>query len=443
MVPASPVASAPPHVVILGGGFGGLYAAKALAHAPVRVTLIDQHNHHVFQPLLYQVATAGLSEPDIAAPIRHVLRKQANTTVLLAKATAVDPARRVVCLDEGQEVGYDTLIVATGASHAYFGHDEWEPFAPGLKTVDDALTMRSKMLLAFESAERESDPERRRRALTFVIVGGGPTGVELAGAIREIAQRTMTGDFRHFDPASTRVVLIDAGPRLLPAYPPDLSARARELLGERGVEVLTDALVTAIDEHGVTAGGKRIEAGTIFWAAGVKPSPLGRTLGVPLDRAGRVLVEPDLTIPGHPEIFVIGDLAAMRTKKGDWVPGVAQGAIQSGRHAARMVERRLEGKPTEPFRYKDLGLLATIGRKAAVADVGGRHFSGFVAWFLWLTIHIVWLIGHRNRIVVLVDWFWAYIRYQSSARVILTEPPTPVDVLSEPASKPVEPALRG
>src|SRR5262249_45036867 len=290
MVPASPVASAPPHVVILGGGFGGLYAAKALAHAPVRVTLIDQHNHHVFQPLLYQVATAGLSEPDVAAPIRHVLRKQANTTVLLAKATAVDPARRVVCLDEGQEVGYDTLIVATGASHAYFGHDEWEPFAPGLKTVDDALTMRSKMLLAFESAERESDPERRRRALTFVIVGGGPTGVELAGAIREIAQRTMTGDFRHFHPASTPVVLSAAGRRLLAAYPPGLPARARELLGERGVEVLTDALVTAIDEHGVTAGGKRIEAGTIFWAAGVKPSPLGRTLGVPLDRAGRVLV---------------------------------------------------------------------------------------------------------------------------------------------------------
>ena len=440
MVSVSPVAPAPPRVVILGGGFGGLYAAKELAHAPVRVTLIDRRNYHVFQPLLYQVATAGLSEPDIASPIRHVLRKQSNTTVLLADAVAIDPARRVVRLAEGAEVEYDTLIVATGATHAYFGHDEWEPLAPGLKTIEDALTMRSKMLLAFETAERETDPQRRERELTFVIVGGGPTGVELAGAIREIAQRTMTGDFRHFDPSGTRVVLIDAGPRLLAAYPPDLSQRTREMLEQRGVEVITDALVTAIDEHGVTGGGKHIEAGTIFWAAGVKPSPLGRTLGAPLDRAGRVLVEPDLTVPGHPEIFVVGDLAAMKSK-GEWVPGVAQGAIQSGRHAARMVKRRLAGKPTEPFRFKDLGIMATIGRKAAVAVVGGRHFWGFPAWFLWLSIHIVWLIGFRNRIVVLLDWLWAYLRYQSSARVILTEPPGP-GAPSEPA-KTAEPALHG
>ncbi|HEV8479879.1 MAG TPA: NAD(P)/FAD-dependent oxidoreductase, partial [Candidatus Eisenbacteria bacterium] len=391
-------------------------------------------------PLLYQVATAGLSEPEIAAPIRHVLRKQSNTTVLLADAIAIDPARHIVRLAEGEEIGYDTLIVATGATHAYFGHDEWEPLAPGLKTIEDALIMRSKMLQAFETAEREQDLERRKRHLTFVIVGGGPTGVELAGAIREIAQRTMTGDFRHFDPASTRVLLIDAGPRLLAAYPPDLSQRARKMLEERGVEVITDALVTAIDEHGVTAGGKRIDAGTIFWAAGVKPSPIGRTLGAPLDRAGRVLVEPDLTVPGHPEIFVIGDLAAMKSK-GEWVPGVAQGAIQSGRHAGRMVKRRLQGKPTQPFRFKDLGLLATIGRKAAVAVVGRGHFWGFPAWFLWLSIHIVWLIGFRNRIVVLLDWLWAYLRYQSSARVILTEPPTP-EPPSEPARS-AEPALRG
>jgi len=330
--------------------------------------------------------------------------------------------------------------VATGATHAYFGHDEWEPLAPGLKTIEDALTMRSKMLLAFETAEREQDPERRRRDLTFAIVGGGPTGVELAGAIREIAQRTMTGDFRNFDPASTRVVLIDAGPRLLAAYPPDLSQRTKEMLEHRGVEVVTDALVTAIDANGVTAGGKRIEAGTIFWAAGVKPSPLAKTLGAPLDRAGRVLVEPDLSVAGHPEIFVVGDLAAMKSK-GEWVPGVAQGAIQSGKHAARMIVRRLRGKPTEPFRFKDLGIMATIGRKAAVAVVGRRHFWGFPAWFLWLSIHIVWLIGFRNRIVVLLDWLWAYLRYQSSARVILTEPPTPAPPLE--STKPAEPALRG
>jgi len=440
MVSVSPVAPAPPRVVILGGGFGGLYAAKELAHAPVRVTLIDRRNHHVFQPLLYQVATAGLSEPDIASPIRHVLRKQTNTTVLLADVVAIDPARQVVRLAEGDEVPYDSLIVATGATHAYFGHDEWEPLAPGLKTIEDALTMRSKMLLAFETAEREQDPERRRRDLTFAIVGGGPTGVELAGAIREIAQRTMTGDFRNFDPASTRVVLIDAGPRLLAAYPPDLSQRTKEMLEHRGVEVVTDALVTAIDANGVTAGGKRIEAGTIFWAAGVKPSPLAKTLGAPLDRAGRVLVEPDLSVAGHPEIFVVGDLAAMKSK-GEWVPGVAQGAIQSGKHAARMIVRRLRGKPTEPFRFKDLGIMATIGRKAAVAVVGRRHFWGFPAWFLWLSIHIVWLIGFRNRIVVLLDWLWAYLRYQSSARVILTEPPTPAPPLE--STKPAEPALRG
>jgi len=440
MVPADSGAPAPPRVVILGGGFGGLYAAKELAHAPVHVTLIDRRNHHVFQPLLYQVATAGLSEPDIAAPIRHVLRHQSNTTVLLADVIAIDPARRTVRLAEGEEIGYDSLIVATGATHAYFGHDEWEPLAPGLKTIEDALLMRSKMLLAFETAEREPDPERRGRELTFAIVGGGPTGVELAGAIREIAQRTMTGDFRNFDPARTRVVLIDAGPRLLAAYPPDLSQRTREMLEQRGVEVITDALVTAIDTNGVTAGGKRIEAGTIFWAAGVKPSPLGRALGAPLDRTGRVLVEPDLTVPGHPDIFVVGDLAAMKSK-GEWVPGVAQGAIQSGKHAARMIVRRLHGKPTEPFRFKDLGIMATIGRKAAVAVVGRRHFWGFPAWFLWLSIHIVWLIGFRNRLVVLLDWLWAYLRYQSSARVILTEPPAPA-APAEPA-KSAEPALRG
>jgi len=432
MVSVAPAGSAKPHVVILGGGFGGLYAAKGLAKAPVRVTLIDRRNHHVFQPLLYQVATAALTGPDIAAPIRHELHHQANTTVLLADVVGIDPAARTVRLAEGAEISYDTLIVATGATHAYFGHDEWERLAPGLKTIEDALVLRSKMLLAFESAERESDAERRSRILTFVIVGGGPTGVELAGAIREIAQRTLTGDFRNFDPAKTRVILVEAGERLLAAFPPDLSQRTRELLEKRGVEVRLKTLVTAIDAKGVTAGGERIEADTIFWAAGVKPSPLGRALGGPLDRAGRVLVEPDLTVPGHEEIFVIGDLAAMRLKDG-WVPGVAQGAIQGGKYAARAIVRRLEGKPAEPFRFKDLGILATIGRSAAVADVRGRHFSGFFAWFLWLTIHIVWLIGFRNRLVVLVDWAWAYLTFHGNARVILTAP----------ADGPHEPPLRG
>jgi NADH dehydrogenase len=440
MVSVASARPSKPHVVILGGGFGGLYAALGLARADVRVTLIDRRNHHVFQPLLYQVATAALSDGDIAAPIRHVLGRHANTTVLLAEVTAVDPARRVVQLEDGGEVAYDTLIVATGATHAYFGHDEWERLAPGLKTIEDALVLRSRMLLAFEKAEREQDPARQRRELTIAIVGGGPTGVELAGAIREIAQRTMTGDFRNFDPASTRVILIDGGDRLLPAYPPDLSQRTRQLLEQRGVEVVTGALVTAIDENGVTAGGKRIEAGTIFWAAGVKPSPIGRTLGAPLDRAGRVLVEPDLTVPGHPEIFVIGDLAAMRWK-GEWVPGVAQGAIQSGRYAARAIVRRLQGKAVAPFQFKDLGIMATIGRKAAVAVVGRRHFSGFVAWFLWLTIHIVWLIGFRNRIVVLVDWAWAYLTFHGNARIILTEPEAPATPSA--STTPHEPAIRG
>jgi len=430
--------AARPRVVILGGGFGGLYAAKGLGRAAVDVTLIDRRNHHVFQPLLYQVATAALTAPDIAAPIRHELRRQKNTTVLLAEAVAVDPARRRVRLADGDEIAYDTLIVATGATHAYFGHDEWEPLAPGLKTIEDALVLRSRMLLAFEAAEREHDAERRGALLTFVIVGGGPTGVELAGAIREIAQRTMTGDFRHFDPRVTRVILVDAGDRVLPAFPEDLSRRTQQMLEARGVEVRTNALVTAIDDKGVVAGGKRIDAGTVFWAAGVKPSPLGRTLGAPLDRAGRVLVEPDLTVPGHPEIFVVGDLAAMRSND-DWVPGVAQGAIQSGRYAARAVLDRLAGLTPAPFRYKDLGILATIGRTAAVAVVGRRHFAGFFAWVLWLTIHILWLIGFRNRLVVLVDWAWAYLTFHGNARVILTNPET---VVATPAPE-REPALRG
>jgi len=428
-----------PHIVIVGGGFAGLNAARALAHEPVRVTLIDRKNYHLFQPLLYQVATAGLSATDVAVPIRSILHGQANATVLLADVTGIDPSARTVVTDRGP-IAYDALVLAPGATHSYFGHEEWAKDAPGLKSVEDALGIRRRILLAFENAEQETDPAARAEWLTFAIVGGGPTGVELAGAIREIAQRTMTGDFRNFDPASTRVVLIDAGPRLLAAYPPDLSQRTKEMLEHRGVEVVTDALVTAIDANGVTAGGKRIEAGTIFWAAGVKPSPLAKTLGAPLDRAGRVLVEPDLSVAGHPEIFVVGDLAAMKSK-GEWVPGVAQGAIQSGKHAARMIVRRLRGKPTEPFHFKDLGIMATIGRKAAVAVVGRRHFWGFPAWFLWLSIHIVWLIGFRNRIVVLLDWLWAYLRYQSSARVILTEPPAPAPPLE--STKPAEPALRG
>jgi len=410
----------PPHVVIIGGGFGGLTAAQALAGAPVQVTLLDRRNHHVFQPLLYQVATAGLSATDIAAPLRHILRRASNVTVLLADVVRVDTAARKVDLADG-EVGYDFLVLATGATHSYFGHDEWAFHAPGLKTLEDALFIRRRTLIAFERAEKETDAARRRRLLTFVVIGGGPTGVELAGTLVEIARHTLRREFRRIDPGDARVVLLEGLDRVLPTYPPDLSAKARRQLEDLGAEVRTGARVTGVDADGVWLGTERMEAGTVLWAAGVAASPLGRTLGAAVDRAGRVKVEADLTVPGHPEVFVIGDLAALE-QDGQPVPGVAPAAMQMGRHAARSIVAAVRGEPRRPFRYVDKGSLATIGRRAAVALIGRLKLSGFTAWAAWLGIHIFFLIGFRNRFVVLMEWALAYATHQRSARLIL-EPP--------------------
>lgn len=404
-------------VVIVGGGFGGLYAARALGKAPVEVTVVDRTNHHVFQPLLYQVATASLSPSQIAYPIRGVLRHQKNTRVLLADVVAVDPARRVVKLSDG-ELAYDWLILAPGARHSYFGHAEWEPFAPGLKTLDDALEIRSRILVAFERAERESDPERRRALLTFVVVGGGPTGVELAGAIGEIACKVMARDFRSIDTRDARTILVEAGPRILPAFPADLSEKAERSLERLCVEVRTGEAVTRMESGAVWLGEERIAAGTVLWAAGVEPSPLARSLGVPLDRAGRAIVNADLTIPGHPEVFVIGDLAACRDAAGRLLPGLAPVAIQQGEYAARAVMRSVRGEARAPFRYRDKGTMATIGRNAAVVDLGRLRFSGYPAWLVWCFIHILWLIGFRNRFLVMIEWAWAYLRFERSARLI-------------------------
>lgn len=406
-----------PHVVIVGGGFGGLEAARALRKAPVQVTVVDRRNHHLFQPLLYQVATAGLSPGDIAHPIRAVLSRQKNVRVWLAEAKAVDVAARKVILRD-DELPYDFLILAAGARHAYFGHDEWERFAPGLKTLEDALEVRRRILLAFERAERESQEGRRQELLTFVIVGGGPTGVELAGAIAEIAWHAMVRDFRSIDPRQARILLLEAGPRILPSFPEDLSAKAAAAVSRRGVEVRTHCPVTAIEPARVQAGGQEIRSETVLWAAGVAGSPLARTLGVEPDRAGRVLVQADLTVPGHPEVFVIGDLAAFPHQTGKPLPGLAPVAIQQGRQAARNILLALEGKPYEPFRYVDRGSLATIGRAAAVADLGVVKFSGYLAWVAWLFVHIFWLIGFRNRFVVMFEWAWAYLTFQRAARLI-------------------------
>ena len=401
-----------PRVVILGSGFGGLYAAKALKRAPAQITVVDRRNFHLFQPLLYQVATAALNPSDIAYPIRSVVAHQKNTNVILAEATAVDVERRVVKLVDG-EVAYDYLIIATGATHSYFKHPEWARSAPGLKTIEDALEIRRRVLLAFESAERETDPDRERAWLTFVIVGGGPTGVELAGALSEIARQTMIRDFRRINPSSARVILIEGTDRVLPPYPPDLSKKAADQLRHLGVEVITGGLVTQVDDQSVSVGEMKIATRTVLWAAGVQGSPLARTLGVPLDRAGRVAVSPDLTLPGHPEVFVIGDLAAFEK-----VPGVAPAAIQEGKHAARNIMLAIAGKPMRPFHYWDKGSLATIGRAAAVADFGRVHISGFAAWFSWLAVHIFFLIGFRNRLLVILQWAWAYLTYQRGARLI-------------------------
>jgi NADH dehydrogenase len=417
-----------PHVVIIGGGFGGLYAAKELGGAPVRVTLIDRRNHHLFQPLLYQVATAVLNPGDIAAPIRAVLRGFSNIEVRLAEVTGIDVAGRRVLLGE-EAVGYDHLIVAAGATHSYFGHAEWEPLAPGLKSIEDALDMRRRILLAYETAEQERDPARVAELLTFVVVGGGPTGVELAGALAEIGRHTMARDFRRIDPRQARVVLVEAMSRILQAYPPELSAKAERQLRELGVEVRTNALVTRIDEHGVMLDGDRIAAATVLWAAGVQASPLGRMLGAPVDKAGRVLVTPTLNLPGHDDVFVVGDLARLEID-GQLVPGLAPTAIQEGRHAARNVLRLIEGGRPEPFRYVDKGSMATIGRARAVAVVFGAKLSGFVAWLMWLFIHILYLIGFRSRLLVLIEWAWAYLTWQRGTRLI-TGIERPVPALSQ------------
>jgi NADH dehydrogenase len=406
-----------PHVVILGCGFGGLFAAQALARAPVRVTVIDRENHHLFQPLLYQVATAGLSAPAIAAPIRHILAGQQNTTVLLGEATRVDTGRRAVVLEDASEIGYDFLIVATGTTHSYFGNDAWAPYAPGLKTLEDAFEIRRRILLAYEHAEREPDPLRRAPWLTFVVIGGGATGVELAGTLAEIARHTLRGEFRNFDPRNARIVLVEGLERVLPAYPPDLSEKARLQLERLGVTVWPGRRVTGMDADGVQLGEDRLAAKTVVWAAGVAASPLGAALGVPLDRAGRVLVEPDLSIPGHPEVMAVGDLAAIPSHQPP-VPGIAPAAKQMGRCAARNLLRRLRGEPTRPFRYRDYGQLATIGRSAAVAVVGRIRLWGFAAWIMWLVAHIYFLINFRNRLVVMIDWAWAYWTFKRYARIV-------------------------
>ncbi len=416
-----------PHVVILGGGFGGLAAARGLRRAPVRVTLVDRRNHHLFQPLLYQVATAGLNPSDIAEPIRRILRKQRNANVILAEAASIDlPGKRVILADG--EVAYDFLIVATGATHSYFGKDEYARVAPGLKTLEDALEIRRRVLLAFEAAEREPDAARRVAWLTFAIVGGGPTGVELAGALGEIAHHALARDFRNIDPSSARIVLLEGGLRILPTFPPDLSEAAVRQLARLGVEVRASAHVSGINAEGASigAGGERLAAQTVLWAAGVAASPIARSLGVPLDRAGRVLVRSELTVPGRDEVFVIGDLAALE-QDGAPIPGVAPAAIQEGVHAARAIVRALRGEPRLPFRYANQGMLATIGRAAAVADFGRVRLSGLLAWWAWLVIHIAKLIGFRNRLLVLFGWAWTYATYDRGARLITGGPETRAD----------------
>jgi NADH:ubiquinone reductase (H+-translocating) len=429
-----------PRIVIIGCGFGGLEAARALKDAAVDITLVDKTNHHLFQPLLYQVATAGLSAPAIAAPVRHLFRQQANVTALLGEVTAIDVDGRRVLLAGDTALPYDHLIVSAGATHSYFGRDDWAPLAPGLKTLDDAFEIRRRILLAFEAAEKESDPARRAALLTFVVVGGGPTGVEMAGTMAEIARDTLPGEFRRIDPAAARILLLEGGSRVLQAMPEQLSKRAAEQLTKLGVEVHLDARVTAIEPEGVQVtkpaadGGESaretIPSRCVIWAAGVAASPLGRQLaqaaGATVDRAGRVSVEPDLSLPGHAEISVIGDLAAARSfvpgRAPQAVPGVSPAAKQMGRAAAANIARRIAGKPTQAFRYRDYGNLATIGRNAAVVDlttpVGSLRFSGYFAWLFWLFAHIYFLIGFRNRIVVLIDWASAYWSKQRYARVI-------------------------
>lgn len=417
MAPAE--APSPHHVVVVGAGFGGLEAVHRLAGAPVRITIIDRRNHHLFQPLLYQVATASLATSEIAWPIRHLLRRRREITTLLASATGVDTQARAVRLDDGSTVAYDTLVLATGARHAYFGHDDWEPFAPGLKTLEDATTIRRRILVAFEKAERETDPARRAALLTFVIIGAGPTGVELAGTIAELARVTLPEDFRNIDTRQTRVVLIEGGPRVLAAFSEDLSDYALRALEKLGVEVEHGSPVTECSADGVVYGGKRLAAATIIWAAGVQASPAAEWLAAAADRAGRVKVEPDLTVPGHPEIFVIGDTATIDAPDGKPVPGIAPAAKQQGRHVADTIRARLAGRVQDaPFRYRHQGSLATIGKRLAVIDFGRVKLRGALAWWIWGLAHIYFLIGVRNRLSVALSWLWIHTRDQRSSRLI-------------------------
>jgi NADH dehydrogenase len=409
-------------VVIIGGGFGGLEAARALRKADVDLTVVDRQNHHCFQPLLYQVATAALSPADVAWPIRHILRAQQNATVLMADVSGVDTAQKRVHTNFG-DLPYDFLIIATGAMHSYFGHDEWAPVAPGLKRIEDATRIRRSILIAFERAEIVSDPDEQKRLLTFVIVGGGATGVEMAGAIAEIARQTLAADFRRIDPRSARIVLIEAGPRLLPAFPPAQSDYVRNTLMQNGVTVMTDTMVTKCDARGVDLNSGRLEAGTIIWAAGVIASPAARWLGAEADRAGRVNVAPDLTVPGHSDVFVIGDVAAVSDSQGKPVPGIAPAAKQMGKYVGRLIIARIAGRAApKPFHYMHLGNLATIGRHAAVVEFGALHLRGFIGWLFWSLAHIYFLIGLRNRFIVAFSWLWSYLTFQRGARLITQRP---------------------
>lgn len=408
----------PHHVVIVGAGFGGLEAVFGLSGAPVKITLIDRRNHHLFQPLLYQVATASLATSEIAWPVRHLLRDRKEVTTLFATVGGIDADGHRVLLDDGDTQSYDTLVLATGARHAYFGHDEWEPFAPGLKTLEDATTLRRRILVAFERAERETDPERRAALLTFVIIGAGPTGVELAGTIAELAQHTLPSDFRNIDTHKARVVLIEAGPRVLAGFADDLSAYAQKSLQEIGVEVMLGQPVTECSADGVMYGGKKLDARTIIWAAGVRASPAAEWLNAPADRAGRLQVEADLTVPGHPDIFAIGDTVTIKDAGGNPVPGIAPAAKQQGRYVAAAIRERLNGMTPEPYVYKHSGSLAQIGKRKAVIDFGKFKLRGTIAWWIWGIAHIYFLIGLRNRLSVALSWMWVHARDQRAARLI-------------------------
>jgi NADH dehydrogenase len=427
------------HVVIVGAGFGGLTAARALAHLPVRITVVDRKNHHTFQPLLYQVATAGLSPGEIAAPIRWILRGHKNVQVLLGEVADFDLDRHIVKLPDAS-VSYDYLIVAAGARHSYFGHNEWEALAPGLKTIEDAIEIRRRVLLAFELAERQAARGEGQIPLNFIVIGGGPTGVELAGTLAEISHHVLAHEFHSINPRSTRILLIEGGPRVLPAYSEDLSRSAEDQLRHLGVEVMTSAMVTRVEPDAIDIGNTRIPATVILWAAGVAASPLGKKLGVTTDRAGRVHVQADLSLPSHPEVFVIGDLAALKDQDGKWLPGVAPVAIQQGKAAAESIRRDLEHQQRQSFHYFDKGSLATIGRAAAVAQFGKFHISGFIAWLSWLFVHILFLIGFRNRLIVMIQWAWSYLTYERGARLITGDPRLPSWSASHPSQTEPQPS---